>query len=896
MNKNIDKKQRKKGVVTPLNGLLPAIILVVILLVFSAYTFGQRKRVINNAEQITNQMAEYVATNISNEIHYAESSIKLSAVMISQTMTSEVIENPSETILPMVANTPFGSIEYIRADGMNVMNIGEPFDASDRVYYIEGIKGNTGVWNNYHPKVSKETLVNFYTPLMYNGNIAGVITGYIEATGQLAPLFDISIYDEPVYGILVDENNMVICSTLSNEFEKDLTLDMLLEQHNATDAQKERVAAIISEASNSALPTMEVEGEGRISVAKVPGTDWKAAVIVPAKSFNEIVSESTMDSVYAIAIISLILILYAGHLLISNFKRREEVVAENIKLEEENEEIRDIIASANMGIWKIEMISDKKPRMYVDDTMKKLLGTEGVVRSPEDTYTDWYDNITPDAVPSVLRSVEKMQQGYFDENTYLWKHPTKGVRYVRCGGTAETVPGGFVLRGYHYDVDDVVREDQAKVVMLENALNEKNEYYSTLGALGDIFYSMHVIDLTNDTATEFTAKNNVKEMANHSYGAREMMAQVMRTNISDGYRDAALEFSDLSTIQDRIKGKKILSGQFLGNFVGWILASFITMEADDTGRPTKVIFTTRSIDEEKKQEERLIRKTQTDELTGLLNRRAYEEDIYEHNDTPEEDEFIYVSLDVNGLKVINDTMGHIAGDELIVGACHCMRKALGPYGRLYRIGGDEFVAILFCNESKVKTVLADFDETIANWSGKLVDGLSISYGWISKEENSDASVRQLGAIAEQRMYEAKSEHYKKTGVDRRGQQEAHKVLCGLYTKILKINITDDSYQIINMDGAEQTKDKGFSADSISEWLISFGEAGLVHPDDLEEYLRYTDLGYMRSYFSGDKTSLHIFYRRKFGDVFKQVMMELIPAGDYTSDNQSLFLYVKNIEK
>ena len=52
------------------------------------------------------------------------------------------------------------------------------------------------------------------------------------------------------------------------------------------------------------------------------------------------------------------------------------------------------------------------------------------------------------------------------------------------------------------------------------------------------------------------------------------------------------------------------------------------------------------------------------------------------------DEFTYVSLDVNGLKVINDTKGHTAGDELIIGACQCMKKSLGPYGKLYRIGGD----------------------------------------------------------------------------------------------------------------------------------------------------------------------------------------------------------------
>ena len=71
---------------------------------------------------------------------------------------------------------------------------------------------------------------------------------------------------------------------------------------------------------------------------------------------------------------------------------------------------------------------------------------------------------------------------------------------------------------------------------------------------------------------------------------------------------------------------------------------------------------------------------------------------------------------------------------------------------------------------------------------------------------------------------------------------------------------------------------------------------IVHPEDLEEYLAKTDLNYIRNYFMEEKTSLHIFYRRKIGDNYRQVMMEIIPAGDYSRNNQTFFLYVKNIDK
>ncbi len=425
--------------------------------------------------------------------------------------------------------------------------------------------------------------------------------------------------------------------------------------------------------------------------------------------------------------------------------------------------------------------------------------------------------------------------------------------------------------------------------------NIRKEQYEVLESLSEILYSMHVIDLKNDTVEEFNAVHEVKQIVNHKHGAVEMMKQIMTVVSKEEYLEEALKFSDLTTVADRMKNKKIISGEFIGIRTGWYLASFITLEADNEGKPTKVIFTTRIIDEEKRQKEKLIRTTKTDELTGLLNRRAYEEAIYNHNDIPEEEEFIYISIDINGLKIINDTKGHTAGDELIIGACECMKKIFNPYGYIYRIGGDEFVTILFCSITQIADILKDFDRAVENWKGELIDSISVSYGWISKHEEPGASTRQLGAIAEKRMYEAKSAYYRKQGFDRRGQQDAHKALCESYTKILKINITKDTFKIVNINEDEQTEENVFS-NKISEWLVSFGESGQVHPEDLEEYLKMTNLQYMKDYFRENRNALHIFYRRKFGNEFKPVMMEIIPANDYSNENQNLFLYVKNIGK
>ena len=293
--------------------------------------------------------------------------------------------------------------------------------------------------------------------------------------------------------------------------------------------------------------------------------------------------------------------------------------------------------------------------------------------------------------------------------------------------------------------------------------------------------------------------------------------------------------------------------------------------------------------------EKIMRKASvTDGLTGVLNRKAYSEDV-ETFDSQYPSDFVYMSLDVNGLKVVNDSLGHDAGDEIILGASQCMQKCFSSYGKIYRMGGDEFTTILHIDKYDLETVVTKFEDEVKNWNGKFVNSLSVSLGYVTVDEIQGLPIYEVAAIADKRMYESKSAYYRKRGVDRRGQADAHRALCNLYTKILKINITDDTYSIVNMDVLEQTKEKGFT-ESISGWLRSFGESGQVHSEDLEEYLKYTSTDYMREYFAWDKTSLHIFYRRKFGDEYKRVMMEIIPADDYSNDNQSLFLYVKNIEK
>ena len=233
-------------------------------------------------------------------------------------------------------------------------------------------------------------------------------------------------------------------------------------------------------------------------------------------------------------------------------------------------------------------------------------------------------------------------------------------------------------------------------------------------------------------------------------------------------------------------------------------------------------------------------------------------------------------------------------DELIKGAADCLKRTLGNYGKVYRTGGDEFVAIFFADEEHLEYIISDLDSVMMEWSGQLVSSLSLSVGYVTKRGLENETIINIAKLADDRMYKAKADYYSRKGIDRRGQAAAHKALCDLYTKILKINLTEDTYSIVNMDISEQTREKGFT-DTISGWLSGFGKSGQVHSDDLSMYLEKTDVNYLKEYFKSGKSSISIMYRRKYDDGFKQVAMEMIKADDYKESNQTLFLYVKNID-
>ncbi len=150
-----------------------------------------------------------------------------------------------------------------------------------------------------------------------------------------------------------------------------------------------------------------------------------------------------------------------------------------------------------------------------------------------------------------------------------------------------------------------------------------------------------------------------------------------------------------------------------------------------------------------------------DYLTGLPNRRACEKELIRiEKELPAgQDAMLYI-VDVNGLKHTNDTFGHRAGDDLIVAAARALKEAFGDSGECFRIGGDEFVALLTGPEIDTATVEARFRETVSRCSVGVGRALSLAIGGshLCRPDGSRLSISDWQQEADLNMYRDKAAH------------------------------------------------------------------------------------------------------------------------------------------
>ncbi|HEV2764829.1 MAG TPA: EAL domain-containing protein [Pyrinomonadaceae bacterium] len=133
-----------------------------------------------------------------------------------------------------------------------------------------------------------------------------------------------------------------------------------------------------------------------------------------------------------------------------------------------------------------------------------------------------------------------------------------------------------------------------------------------------------------------------------------------------------------------------------GGHAVWAMLS-VSLIRDGEGGPRHLIFQIQDITDRKHAEERLLHDALHDALTGLPNRALFMDHLrlaVERARRRESRQFAVLFLDLDRFKVINDSLGHMLGDQLLVGIARRLEDSLRPGDLVARLGGDEFTVLL----------------------------------------------------------------------------------------------------------------------------------------------------------------------------------------------------------
>ncbi len=166
-------------------------------------------------------------------------------------------------------------------------------------------------------------------------------------------------------------------------------------------------------------------------------------------------------------------------------------------------------------------------------------------------------------------------------------------------------------------------------------------------------------------------------------------------------------------------------------------------------------------------------KAYTDQLTGILNRTAYERDSDILRDNFSKDtlsgnayldshfDLLIAYFDINNFKHVNDTLGHDVGDKVIQAAATLIHKAFSKYGNVYRVGGDEFCATMTGDDLDrcYGKALHDLRMEEEDWNRdtKLNITLSIASGAAKLSDTESGTIHEVLKNADNDMYIHKAE-------------------------------------------------------------------------------------------------------------------------------------------
>lgn len=276
----------------------------------------------------------------------------------------------------LLANSMFDFIEFTDRDGMDHNVTGGVTDARDRQYYLDAMQGHSGMELIYNSRATHETLLMYYTPVRFRGEIIGSLIGVYQARKRISNHLDVSYYGKPATSYLCTPQGRVVGSTE--------TLDPSVEMPARAIAGSDRMlAARIDSTVAGGHPLVFTLGEGKGDgcMVRLPESGWFVIQLFPVQAQQAMIWESRMlgiKLVLALLAVFVIIVYVVAHY--RNRKNRE--------LEENYQTIKGI-GSGFLGLRVMDTQRGKGTDflplkgIYGIDEAKKVVNVAALTKSIE---------------------------------------------------------------------------------------------------------------------------------------------------------------------------------------------------------------------------------------------------------------------------------------------------------------------------------------------------------------------------------------------------------------------------------------------------------------------------------------------------------------------------------
>jgi diguanylate cyclase (GGDEF)-like protein/PAS domain S-box-containing protein len=413
---------------------------------------------------------------------------------------------------------------------------------------------------------------------------------------------------------------------------------------------------------------------------------------------------------------------------ITERKRMEEA------LRESENKFRDLSEKSLVGVYLVQdgvfKYTNGRLAEISGYTIEELINKKG----PKDV-------VFPEDWPMVEENNRKRLSGEVESIHFEFRQITKnnGIIYVEVYGSRTMYQGRPALVGTLLDITDRKRA--------EEKLRESEEIFRQLAEnIREVFYIYEA---------------DTYQLCYISPAYMEIWGRTCQSLYQDQN-----SFLDTIHAEDRDRVKRSLKRKNRREVeevyrivrpdgtIRWIKDRAFPI-CDDSGKTRRIVGIAADITDLKLGEEKLKYLSLHDSLTGLYNRIYFEEEI-RRIEKARYDSVGILSCDVDGLKLVNDTLGHDQGDNLLEAAARVIKESCREGDLVARIGGDEFSIILpNTTEPAVEKACQRIQEAVANYNAnnpKLP--LSISVGFAVKN-GFHRSLKELFKEADNNMYRKK---------------------------------------------------------------------------------------------------------------------------------------------